>query len=100
MLCCVMHGGGGIPSLSYVLLRWYFPFFNTSISHHFALLNVDDSGLYETSSVTDALIQVRREYVGYDLDGPCRVRLVGGGPGLVSASKEGGILRFSKTLFV
>ncbi|KAG0017413.1 Proteasomal ATPase-associated factor 1 [Podila clonocystis] len=57
-------------------------------------------GLYETSSVTDALIQVRREYVGYDLDGPCRVRLIGGGPGLVSASKEGGVLRFSKTLLV
>ncbi|KAF9318957.1 hypothetical protein BG003_010261 [Podila horticola] len=64
------------------------------------VVGCDDSGLYETSSVTDALIQVRREYVGYDLDGPCRVRLVGGGPGLVSASKEGGILRFSKTLFV
>ncbi|KAF9297284.1 hypothetical protein BGZ74_009940 [Mortierella antarctica] len=64
------------------------------------VVGCDDSGLYETSSVTDALIQVRREYVGYDLDGPCRVRLVGSGPGLVSASKEGGMLRFSKTLLV
>lgn len=103
MLCCVMHGMGGymVSSLSYVLFELYFPFFNVHLSVsllRLALLNVDDSGLYETSSVTDALIQIRREYVGYDLDGPCHVRLVGGGPGLVSASKEGGMLRFSKTL--
>ncbi|KAF8932935.1 Proteasomal ATPase-associated factor 1 [Haplosporangium bisporale] len=67
-------------------------------TEHSLVVGCDDSGLYETSSVTDDLIQIRREYVGYDLDGPCQVRLVGGGPGLVSASKEGGVLRFSKTL--
>lgn len=96
-----MAWGYMVSSLSYVLFELYFPFFNVHLSLsllRLALLNVDDSGLYETSVVTDALIQVRREYVGYDLDGPCYVRLVGG-PGLVSASKEGGMLRFSKTLF-
>ncbi|KAF9417670.1 hypothetical protein BGZ94_009905 [Podila epigama] len=73
-------------------------FKNTADNGLLLVVGSDDSGLYETTSVTDAEIRVRREYVGYDLDGPCQARLVGGGPGLVSASKEGGLLRFSKTL--
>jgi hypothetical protein len=44
------------------------------------------------------MVQVLREYVGYDLDGPTRARVVGRGPALVAISKEGGLLRFSGTL--
>ncbi|KAF8929427.1 hypothetical protein BGZ58_008951, partial [Dissophora ornata] len=55
----------------------------------------DDSGLYETKSVKGPTIELEREYVGYDLDGPAQARLVAGGPGLVAISKEGGLLRFS-----
>ena len=59
---------------------------------------IDDSGLYETKSVRDPTIKIEREYVGYDLDGPAKARLVAGGPALVAISKEGGILRFSSNL--
>ncbi|KAI8594868.1 WD40-repeat-containing domain protein [Dissophora ornata] len=58
----------------------------------------DDSGLYETKSVKGPTIELEREYVGYDLDGPAQARLVAGGPGLVAISKEGGLLRFSSKL--
>ncbi|KAG0259823.1 Proteasomal ATPase-associated factor 1 [Mortierella polycephala] len=57
-----------------------------------------DSGLYETKSLNRATIDIQREYVGYDLDGPCHARLIRRGPGLVSISKEGGLLRFSSNL--
>ncbi|KAG0300857.1 Proteasomal ATPase-associated factor 1 [Linnemannia gamsii] len=63
------------------------------------IIGCDDSGLYETQGIQgEAMVQVLREYVGYDLDGPTRARVVGRGPALVAISKEGGLLRFSGTL--
>ncbi|KAF9954222.1 Proteasomal ATPase-associated factor 1 [Mortierella alpina] len=62
------------------------------------VVGCDDSGLYETKSLREETIQVQREYVGYDLDGPCHARVVGGGKGLVAISKEGGMLRYSGKL--
>lgn len=60
---------------------------------------IDDSGVYETKPIQgETTLQVLREYVGYDLDGPARARVVGHGPALVAISKEGGLLRFSGTL--
>ena len=60
---------------------------------------IDDSGVYETKPIQgETTVQVLREYVGYDLDGPARARVVGQGPALVAISKEGGLLRFSGTL--
>lgn len=63
-------------------------------------MKIDDSGLYETKFAGDATIQIRREYVGYDLDGPCHARLVAGGPALTAITKDGGMLRFSGKLGV
>ncbi|KAF9564994.1 hypothetical protein EC968_004293 [Mortierella alpina] len=62
------------------------------------VVGCDDSGLYETKSLREETIQVQREYVGYDLDGPCHARPIGGGRGLVAISKEGGMLRYSGKL--
>ncbi|KAF9574141.1 hypothetical protein BGW38_008350, partial [Lunasporangiospora selenospora] len=64
------------------------------------IVGCDDSGLYETGSTRDNSIQVVREYVGFDLDGPCRARLVAGGPAVVAASKDGGMLKYSANLGV
>ncbi|KAF9434866.1 Proteasomal ATPase-associated factor 1 [Entomortierella beljakovae] len=57
-------------------------------------------GLYETKSMRDSVVNIQREYVGYDLDGPAHGRLIAGGPSLISVSKEGGLLRFPGTLGV
>ncbi|KAG0362395.1 Proteasomal ATPase-associated factor 1 [Gamsiella multidivaricata] len=62
------------------------------------LVGCDDSGLYETKSLRDPRIEIEREYVGYDLDGPAHIRVVAGGHGVVAISKEGGLLRFSGNL--
>ncbi|KAF9544288.1 Proteasomal ATPase-associated factor 1 [Mortierella hygrophila] len=63
------------------------------------IIGCDDSGVYETKPIQgETTVQVLREYVGYDLDGPARARVVGHGPALVAISKEGGLLRFSGTL--
>ncbi|KAG0278836.1 Proteasomal ATPase-associated factor 1 [Linnemannia gamsii] len=63
------------------------------------IIGCDDSGVYETQQIQgETTVQLLREYVGYDLDGPARVRVVGGGPALVAISKEGGLLRFSGAL--
>ncbi|KAG0367931.1 Proteasomal ATPase-associated factor 1 [Mortierella sp. AD032] len=63
------------------------------------IIGCDDSGVYETKPVQgETTIEILREYVGYDLDGPARARVVGGGPALVAISKEGGLLRFSGSL--
>ncbi|KAG0052943.1 Proteasomal ATPase-associated factor 1 [Gryganskiella cystojenkinii] len=62
------------------------------------IVGCDDSGLYETKFAGDSSVQIRREYVGYDLDGPCHARLVAGGPALSAAAKDGGLLRFSGNL--
>ncbi|KAF9099477.1 Proteasomal ATPase-associated factor 1 [Mortierella sp. AD031] len=63
------------------------------------IIGCDDSGVYETQGIQgESIVQVQREYVGFDLDGPARARLVGRGPALVAVSKEGGLLRYSGTL--
>ncbi|KAF9895678.1 hypothetical protein BX616_009086 [Lobosporangium transversale] len=58
------------------------------------IVGSDDSALYEIRSVRESIVQVEREYVGYDLDGPAHARLVGGGPAVIAVAKEGGLLRF------
>ncbi|CAO3569293.1 unnamed protein product [Mortierella alpina] len=62
------------------------------------VVGCDDSGLYETKSLWEETIQVKREYVGFDLDGPCHARPIGAGRGLVAISKEGGMLCYSGKL--
>ncbi|GJJ69971.1 proteasomal ATPase-associated factor 1 [Entomortierella parvispora] len=62
------------------------------------IVGCDDSGLYETKAAGDPAIQLRREYVGFDLDGPCHARLVAGGPALTAITKDGGLLRYSGNL--
>ncbi|KAG0270513.1 Cofactor of BRCA1 [Actinomortierella ambigua] len=62
-------------------------------SHLF--IGTDDSGLYETTAAKKDSISVVREYVGFDLDGPCRARVVGHGPGVLYGTKEGGLLRLA-----
>ncbi|KAG0272762.1 Proteasomal ATPase-associated factor 1 [Linnemannia exigua] len=63
------------------------------------IIGCDDSGIYETKPIRgETSVEILREYVGYDLDGPARARVVGGGPALVAISKEGGLLRFSGSL--
>ncbi|KAG0287842.1 hypothetical protein BGZ98_004459 [Dissophora globulifera] len=59
------------------------------------IVGCDDSGLYEIKRIRDPIMQVLREYVGFDLDGPAQARVVAGGPALMAISKEGGVLRFS-----
>ncbi|KAF9931544.1 hypothetical protein BGZ65_004856 [Modicella reniformis] len=59
------------------------------------IVGCEDSGMYETKSMEDSTVQVAREYVGFDLDGPAHARPIAGGPALVGVSKEGGLLRFS-----
>ncbi|KAG0237740.1 hypothetical protein BGW42_000146 [Actinomortierella wolfii] len=58
-------------------------------------IGTDDSGLYETTAAKNEHISVVREYVGFDLDGPCRATVVGHGPGLLYGTKEGGLLRLA-----
>ncbi|KAG0244567.1 Cofactor of BRCA1 [Actinomortierella wolfii] len=58
-------------------------------------IGTDDSGMYETTAAKNEHISVVREYVGFDLDGPCRATVVGHGPGLLYGTKEGGLLRLA-----
>ncbi|KAF9973854.1 hypothetical protein BGZ73_002884, partial [Actinomortierella ambigua] len=60
-------------------------------------IGTDDSGLYETTAAKKDHISVVREYVGFDLDGPCHARVLGHGPGVLYGAKEGGLLRLSAT---
>lgn len=64
------------------------------------LVFIEDSGLYETKFIREPNVQVEREYVGFDLDGPAHARPVAGGPAVVAVSKEGGLLRFPEHLGV
>ncbi|KAG0207136.1 hypothetical protein BGX28_001567 [Mortierella sp. GBA30] len=88
------RGAAGISSLVFTKAK------NASTLGPQLVVGCDDSGLYETKPVQQDTIQVQREYVGFDLDGPCHARLVGGGPGLVAVSKEGGMLRYPGNLGV
>lgn len=83
---------GGVVFHVYAIL----PSLSDSLILLFAgiLVLIDDSGLYETKFITSPTVQVEREYVGFDLDGPAHARPVAGGPAVVAVSKEGGLLRF------
>ncbi|KAF9189495.1 Proteasomal ATPase-associated factor 1 [Haplosporangium sp. Z 767] len=86
------HGNAGISSLVFSEAK------DGSDQGPHLIVGSDDSSLYETKSLNQATIDIQREYAGYDLDGPCHARLIRGGPGLVSISKEGGLLRFPSNL--